>query len=163
MSLEIRPIVLRKANAAIVRWHRHHDVARGCVFCVSVWAADRMVGVAIVARPGARMLQDGHTAEVTRVATDGTANASSKLYGACKRAARALGYRRLITYTLESEDGASVKASGFRRVTVSPGGSWDRPSRRRGEQMGMLEVRRPSPEEPKVRWEIDLIDARGTR
>lgn len=156
MSLEIRPITLRAANAAIVKWHRHHDVARGCVFCVSAWAADRLVGVAIVSRPVARMLQDGRTAEVVRVAGDGTANVSSMLYGACKRAARALGYQRLVTYTLASEHGAAVKASGFQDVGAAGGGSWDRPRRRRGEQLWMLGVAKAAPEERKTRWEVAL-------
>lgn len=157
MSLDIRPITLRAANAAIVRWHRHHDKARGCVFCVSVWSDEELRGVAIVARPRARMLQDGRTAEVVRVAADGTPNASSALYGACKRAARAIGYRRMITYTLAEEHGAAVKAAGFRRVvTAAGGGSWDRPRRRRGEQLIMLNVIKRAPEEDKTRWEIDL-------
>lgn len=157
MSLEIRPITLRAANAAIVRWHRHHDAARGCVFCVSVWHEEHLRGVAIVARPMARMLQDGRTAEVVRVAADGTPNASSALYGACKRAARALGYRRLITYTLSSEHGAAVKAAGFRAAPgAAGGGSWDRPRRRRGEQLIMLGVVKRAPEEAKTRWEIAL-------
>jgi hypothetical protein len=97
-ALTVRPITLRAANAEVERLHRHHPAVRGCLFCLSVVDQDGAVrGVAIVGRPVARMLQDGVTAEVTRVATDGAQNACSMLYGAAWRAARAIGYRRLIT------------------------------------------------------------------
>lgn len=105
--------------------------ARGCLFCVAV--ADRVgvAGVAIVGRPVSRMLQDGWTAEVVRLATDGTRNACSILYGAAWRAARALGYRRLVTYTLPEEGGASLRAAGWRCLGERGGGSWDRAGRPR--------------------------------
>lgn len=64
-------------------------------------------------RPVARGLDDGHTIEVVRLATDGTPNACSMLYGACWRAARALGYVRGVTYTQTDESGASLRASGW--------------------------------------------------
>lgn len=103
-------------------------------------------GVAIAGRPVARHLDDGLTLEVTRVATDGVWNACSALYGACRRAAKALGYRRLITYTLLSETGASLRASGWCLVHRTRGEPWSR--------------RRPSldghPIGPKSRWEIPL-------
>lgn len=92
---------------------------------------DRVVGVAVVGRPVARMLQDGYTAEVTRLCTDGTPHVASKLYAACWRAARALGYRRLITYILDSEPGTSLVAAGWRLVGAAGGGSWDRKDRPR--------------------------------
>lgn len=96
--LTVRPITLREANAFVEARHRHHRPARGCVFCVAV-ETDHLCGVAIVGRPVARLLQDGVTAEVTRLCTDGSPNACSKLYGAAWRAARAIGYQRLVTYT----------------------------------------------------------------
>ncbi|WP_326550148.1 XF1762 family protein [Micromonospora sp. NBC_01813] len=93
---------------------------------------DVLVGVAVVGRPVARLLDDGLTLEVTRVATDGTRNANSLLYAAAWQAARALGYRRLVTYTQDGESGASLRASGWRIVASRPPQpGWSRPSRPR--------------------------------
>jgi hypothetical protein len=96
--IELIPITLREANAFVEAHHRHHGPSRGCIAAVAV--AGRVCGVAIIGRPVARGLQDGWTAEVTRCCTDGTRNAASMLYGAAWRATRALGYKRLVTYTL---------------------------------------------------------------
>lgn len=82
-------------------------------------------GVAIVGRPVARGLDDGWTLEVTRTCTDGTKNANSMLYGAAWRAARALGYRRLVTYTLVEESGTSLRAAGWKTVHETRGRPWD--------------------------------------
>lgn len=142
--LSITPITLREANAFVSARHRHHGPARGCISCVSVTDGQQIRGVAIIGRPVARMLQDGHTAEVTRVCTDGAPNACSMLYGAAWRAVRALGYRRLITYTLPEEGGASLRASGWQMVGEAGGGSWHRPSRGRTDK---------HPIAPKCRWE----------
>jgi len=90
-----------------------------------------MVGVVAVGRPVSRHRDDGITAEVTRNCTDGSKNAASCLYGAAWRAAKAMGYRRIITYTLDSEPGTSLRAAGWRRLGVSLGGSWSKPSRKR--------------------------------
>lgn len=103
--MTIVPITLREAQAFVAAHHRHHRPPRGCICCVAVADGDTVRGVAVVGRPVARMLQDGWTAEVVRVATDGAKNACSMLYGAAWRAARALGYRRLVTYTLPEEGG----------------------------------------------------------
>lgn len=97
--LEIVPVTFRQARAFITTHHRHHPPPPGIKFAVGVAADGHLVGVAIVGRPVARHLDDGRTAEVTRTCTDGTTNANSALYGAAWRAARALGYRRLVTYT----------------------------------------------------------------
>lgn len=86
---------------------------------------------AIVSRPTARMSDDGLTVEVTRCVTDGTKNACSALYGACVRAALALGYKRIITYTLPKEGGASLRGAGWRCLGQAGGGSWSRKSRPR--------------------------------
>lgn len=145
----VRPVTLRAANALVERLHRHHPPARGCLFCLSVVDdAGEVRGVAIVGRPVARMLQDGVTAEVVRVATDGAKNACSMLYGAAWRAARAIGYTRLVTYTLPEEGGASLRGAGWRRVCeTAGGGEWSRPSRARNAMR--------SPTTPKVRWEVE--------
>lgn len=146
VSLTVRPITRDAANAEVRRLHRHHPPVVGCCFCISVVDASGVVrGVAIVGRPVARMLQDGVTAEVTRVATDGTPNACSMLYGAAWRAARAIGYRRLITYTLPSEGGASLRGAGWTLETETAGGGEpSRPSRPRAPSQ--------SPTCKKARW-----------
>jgi hypothetical protein len=144
VSLELVPITLREANRFVEQHHRHHQPARGCRFCVAVAQDDEVVGVAIITRPVARRLDDGWTAEVSRVATDGTRNACSKLYGAAWRAARALGFRRLITYTLPEEGGASLRGAGWRCVGEAGGGSWSRRDRPRVDL---------HPLQQKLRWE----------
>ena len=131
MSLSILPIRLRAASAYIERNHRHHKPPVGCLFCLSVSDGERIVGVAVIGRPVARMADDGLTAEVTRLCTDGTRNASSCLLGAAWRACRAMGYRQLITYTLPEEGGASLRGAGWRCVGRAGGGTWSRESRPR--------------------------------
>src|SRR5208283_4467922 len=98
----IVPMTLAEANAFVEKHHRHHKPVPGAKFCVGAWE-DIIVGVAIVGRPVARMIDDGWTLEVNRVCTDGTKNANSMLYGACRRVTFALGYCRLVTYTLSEE------------------------------------------------------------
>jgi hypothetical protein len=144
LMLELVPITLREANAFVRAHHRHHPPARGCVAVVAVSDLEAVRGVAIIGRPKARRAQDGWTAEVTRVCTDGARNACSMLYGAAWRAARALGYRRLITYTLPSEGGASLRGAGFRLVAETRGGSWSRAARPRVDM---------HPTQAKLRWE----------
>jgi hypothetical protein len=146
--LVITPVTLREANAFVEQHHRHHKPSRGCRFCVavSVEGSEQVCGVAIVSRPVARMLDEGWTAEVVRVATDGTANACSALYGASWRAARALGFRKLITYTLPEESGASLRGSGWRVVNArAGGGTWSRTDRPRVDM---------HPTQTKLRWEM---------
>jgi hypothetical protein len=144
MSLRSVPITLRSANAFVAAHHRHHKPARGCIFTAGVEEDGRLCGVATVGRPVARLLQDGRTAEVTRLCTDGTRNACSFLLGLCRRVALSLGYHRLITYTLPDEGGASLRAAGFVQAATTGGGSWDKPSRRRQDK---------APTCPKFRWE----------
>lgn len=127
------------------QYHRHHPPARGCICCLAVAHEERIVGVAIVGRPVSQMLQDGFTAEVTRTCTDGTRNANSMLYAAAWRAVRALGYRRIGTYNLPEEGGASLRAAGWKIVNErAGGGSWNRPGRPRVDM---------HPLQRKIRWE----------
>jgi hypothetical protein len=116
-------------------WHRHHQPPRGMIFAVGAATEDGvLVAVAIAGRPVARLFDNGQTLEVTRVTSDGTLNACSLLYGACWRAAKALGYTRLITYTQAGEDGASLRAAGWRIIAERAAHKgWDRPSRPRHE------------------------------
>lgn len=129
--LQLVPIGLDEANAFVAEHHRHHKPVTFHKFSLAASQAERIVGVAIVGRPVARMRDDGMTLEVTRLCTDGTHNACSFLYGACARAAFALGFRRIGTYILASESGASLRASGWRLIGERGGGSWHRPSRPR--------------------------------
>ena len=131
MALELTPITLREARAYVEQNHRHHKPPQGGIFALAVAEAERVRGVAIVGRPVARQVQDGWTAEVTRVCTDGAKNACSMLYAAAWRACRALGYRKLITYTLLEEGGASLRGAGWKCLGEAGGGPWGRPTRPR--------------------------------
>lgn len=124
-------IGLDEANAFVYQYHRHHDPVVGHLFSLGAALNNKIVGVVIVGRPVARMRDDGETAEVTRLCTDGTRNACSFLYGAASRAAFALGYRRIGTYILASEPGTSLMAANWRLIGESGGGSWSRRSRPR--------------------------------
>lgn len=119
------------AAAFVSEHHRHHTPPRGHLFSIGAYEGERLCGAVIVGRPVARARQDGLTAEVTRLCTDGTKDACSFLYGRAARAALALGYTRIGTYTLASESGASLRGAGWRIVSEVKGRSWDTPSRRR--------------------------------
>lgn len=131
--MNIVPITLAEANTFVEQHHRHHGRVQGHKFSIGLASGDQIVGVAIIGRPVARHMDDGATLEVTRCCTDGVRNGCSMLYGAAWRAAKALGYRRLITYVLASEPGASLRGSGWKLVGVRGGGSWNCPSRPRVE------------------------------
>jgi hypothetical protein len=122
VKLKVIPVTLETANDFVRRLHRHNKPVVGSKFCIGV-KAEELVGVAIVGRPVAPRLDDGLTVEITRVCTDGTRNAASMLYGACRKAARAMGYDRIFTYTLPEEGGASLRAAGFKLDKEDAGGS----------------------------------------
>ena len=111
--LKIHPITLKEANDYVKQYHRHHQPTTGHKFSICCLDDGRLCGVAICGRPVSRILDDGDTLEINRLCTDGTYNACSILYGACARIARDMGYKRVITYILESENGASLRASNF--------------------------------------------------
>ncbi len=125
MALEIVPVDFAEANAFVAQYHRHHKPMPGCKFCIGVSDGEKIVGVAMVGRPVARMLDDGWTLEVNRVATDGTKNSCSILYAAAWRAARAMGWKKLITYILDTEPGTSLSAAGWKCLGQAGGGSGD--------------------------------------
>jgi hypothetical protein len=130
--LTVVPCDFDEANAFIARHHRHHRPLKFHKFSLAVAdEAGEIRAVCMVNRPTARMLDDGMTLEVTRLASDGCPNACSCLYGAAWRAAKALGYGKLITYILESESGTTLKASGWKLIGKRGGGSWNMPSRPR--------------------------------
>ncbi|WP_259454408.1 XF1762 family protein [Streptomyces ginkgonis] len=152
--LRVVPLTLADAADAVDRWHRHHRRPQGHRFSLGVLdEAGHLRGVAIVGRPVARSLDTGYTVEVTRLASDGTRNACSALYGAAWRTAAAMGFGRIITYTQDGESGASLRAVGWRQVAVlRPRTGWDTPSRRR-EDRGTDRVAR-------ILWEQSRVDAR---
>lgn len=120
--LEIVPIDFAEACAFIEKHHRHHKPPVGHKFSVACAVGDEVRGVAIASRPTARHLDDGWTLEVTRLATDGTKNACSMLYAAAWRAARAMGYRKMVTFILDTEPGTTLAAAGWKCVGAAGGG-----------------------------------------
>jgi hypothetical protein len=147
-KLTVRHIELGEANVFIGIHHRHHKKVISHRFSLGAFNENQLVGVAVVSRPVAREIDQCNVVEVTRLCTDGTYNACSLLYGACRRAAKALGYKRIITYILEGEVGTSLKASGWIHDRTTAGGSWDTPSRRRTDKHPIC---------PKKRYVVDLI------
>ena len=130
-ELDAIPLTLSEANELVRRLHRHHPPVVGHKFSIGAVVGGEIVGAAIIGRPVARLLDDGLTLEVTRLATDGTRNACSFLYGRAARATFALGYKRIGTYILASESGASLKAAGWRLIGQAGGGTWNRENRPR--------------------------------
>lgn len=154
MTLVAVPTNLGEARAFTDRHHRHHRAPIGGLFAIGCAMPPEtfcdccggIVGVVIVGRPVARMLDDDWTCEVTRLASfPGARNAPSFLYRSAWRAARAMGYRKLVTYTLASEPGSSLLGAGFRAVGEVTGRSWTTPSRPRVDK---------HPTEDKIRWEV---------
>ena len=146
MRIELVPIDLSEANDFVHSYHRHCKRTQGGKFAIGLSQINGLCGVAIVGRPIARLLADDFTAEVLRVCVDINAprNANSKLYGACWRACRAMGYKKLITYTLKQESGASLRGAGFKVVaeTSHNGKGWlNRPNRDWQPVLGQLKFR----------------------
>lgn len=134
MTLSLVPLDFDAAAAFVAEHHRHHTPPVGHKFsigAVAIGPEGRLCGVVIVGRPVSRMRDDGLTLEVTRLCTDGTANACSFLYGAAARAAFALGYRRIGTYILKSEPGTTLRAAGWKLIGERGGKSWSRIERPR--------------------------------
>lgn len=144
--LTIVPIKRAEAQAFIEKHHRHRGKVTGAIFqlaCANV-ETEKIVGVTIVGRPVARHLDDGWTVEVNRCCTDGTRNACSMLYSAAWRAAKALGYTKIITYTLTTESGASLRGAGWKKIAETPGSPWNNKQRPRIDT---------TPWQRKFRWE----------
>lgn len=140
--MKIVPVTFRTACDFIKKHHRHHGPTVGCKFCIGVEKNGELVGVAVCGRPVSRHYDDGKTCEINRLCTDGTRNACSKLYGACCRVAKEMGYQKMITYILESENGASLKASNFICEGMAGGTHWTG-ERNKGQNI---------PKEMKTRW-----------
>ena len=112
--LELVPVTLAEANHFVLEQHRHHNPVVGHKFSIGICDNNKIRGVCIVGRPVSRILDNGMVLEVNRCCTDGVKNGCSMLYGAAWRAAKAMGYKKLITYTLEEEGGASLRASNWK-------------------------------------------------
>ncbi|MBY0515121.1 MAG: hypothetical protein K2P78_14605 [Gemmataceae bacterium] len=150
--LRIAPLTVKATCRFVGEHHRHCRPPSGGLFAAAVYDGPTLAGVAIAGRPVARGLDDGETVEITRVCTTGAKNACSMLYAALCRAAAAIGYERAVTYTLDEEMGASVRAAGFELVARIKGrASWTTPSRPRADA-----GKRPAGD--KVRWERRLGD-----
>jgi hypothetical protein len=140
MSKMLRTVVsLTEANAFVTAHHRHHRPAHGHKFSIGALSDGMLVGVVIVGLPVARLRADGKTLEVTRLATDGTKNACSFLYGCAARAAFALGYERIGTYIRLDEPGTSLVAAGWRHMGTTRARSWDTPKRRRTDKTEVIQ------------------------
>ena len=122
--LMLIPVSLAEANAFVAQHHRHHKPVTGHKFSIGCMENGRLVGVAIVGRPVSRYLDNGFTLEVNRLCTDGAKNACSMLYAATWRAARAMGYRKIVTYILDTENGASLRAAGWNCAGLAGGKRW---------------------------------------
>lgn len=147
--LSLVPIAMVTANAVVRDWHRHNRPVICGLFAIGAQFDFRIVGVAIVGRPLARALEDGFTAEVRRTCCipEAPKNTNSFLYAACWRAWRAMGGRRLVTYNLETESGASLRGAGWKVVAEVRAKPWTHPSRPRDYQ--------PVYGQRKLRWEVE--------
>lgn len=154
--MTIVPINLREARRFVAEHHRHNEPPHAYKFAIGLRRDAELVGVVVARTPTARLLDDGLTLEITRVTTVGDRNACSRLYGAACRAAAAMGYRKVITYTLEDEPGTSLRASGFTADSVSEGGSWHRDGRTAALYPTRLFDSPKMPDGPKTRWVRDL-------
>ena len=147
MNMEIIPIEISTASMFVQQFHRHSGRVRGSKFAIGLMREDEMVGVAIAGRPLARMLDDGLTIEIRRVCVkEGVKNGSSMLYGRMRRICQTMGYKKIITYTLLSETGSSLKAVNAKIVGETKPGSWSRKGRQR--------IDKKITKEPKYRWEL---------
>ena len=130
--MELIPLKRDRAQKFVNAFHRHHQAPIGDIFRIGLAKDDELIGVIMVGRPVARMLDDGKTVEAIRCCVlDGHRNACSMLYGAAARVAKNLGYHKIITYTLEFEGGSSLRGVGWLPEAEVKGQLWNRPSRHR--------------------------------
>ena len=144
--MEAIPINFKTAKEFINKNHSHHKAPQGWKFGIGIKENNKIIGVGIAGRPVARLLDNGFTLEITRCCTDGSKkNIASMIYGSLCRAAKALGYRRCITYTLITEKGTSLKASNWKKKHITKGNTWNRKNRQRKDK---------HPTCDKIMWEI---------
>lgn len=148
--MKVVPLTLREANAFVEKYHRHNKPCRGHRFSLGLMEGAQLVGVAICGRPISRMMCDGLTLEVNRlcVSPEAPKNSCSFFYRCCWRVWSAMGGHRMITYTLQSESGSSLRGAGFRLAKEIKGAGWNRFHRERELQDVQMQ--------DKFRWELSL-------
>lgn len=151
------PMELKDAQNYINTYHRHHQAAHRDKFRIAAMEDGKIVGVVQVGRPVSRVLDDSNTLEVLRLCSDGTKNVCSFLYSKAAKVAKEMGYKKIITYILESEPGTSLKATGWHCEATHVGGSdWNVPSRPReviASQLSLFPEKPKYPvDEKKQRW-----------
>lgn len=151
-DLKITPIDFKSAKQFVALHHRHNSAPQGHKFSIAIEAGGARIGVAMASIPRAIHQNDWETLEVIRCCVDERfRNACSKMYAAVIRIAKAMGYKRLLTYTLVDEPGSSLLAVGFSKegIVKCKGYGWDSPSRPR---------KKPEryPEGDKFRWVLTL-------
>lgn len=159
MTLKLVPITKTTARQFIQEKHRHNEAPTPMQVSIAVGVESDgvLVGVATAGQPVARGLSDGFTIEINRLCTDGTPHSASMLYGAMVRAAKALGFRRIVTYTLMSEPGTSLKASGWTTSIPIGSRSWQDDTKTRvRSDVTLWGERRNAANVPKQRWERSL-------
>lgn len=157
--LKAIPLDLKQANDFVAKLHRHHSPVNRDKYRVGCVKDGELVGVVQVGRPVSRILDDGYTLEVVRLCTNGEKDVCSFLYSRAARIAKELGYKKIITYILESESGTSVEAAGWQFEEKIKGHTWDNPSRHRETQevvvttlFGDEVIKRPAPTCDKKRY-----------
>jgi hypothetical protein len=140
--MKIVPLSIAHANMLVAKWHRHHKPLRVAKFAIGCESDGVLVGAAICFRPASRALDDGRTLEVSRLVTDGTENACSKLYGACAEIAKAMGFSKIQTYILDTEPGTSLRGSGWSLEASGCGGSPQgmRTNRPNGHELSLINL-----------------------
>lgn len=160
MSLEVVPLTLAEARRYVAEHHRHNEPPVGHRFSIGLRKDGDLVGVVIAGHPVARKADDGRTLELVRLTTVGDRNACSRLYGAACRAADAMGYRKVITYTLASEPGSSLRASGFTEDGTTEGhDGWQHTAGPPSHDRPTLFDAPKMPTGPKIRWIRELRKA----
>ena len=155
--MHVEPISIRDANDYVEQYHRHHGKKTGCRFAIGLYEEGVLHGVAICSNPVARNADDGLTLEVSRLCTDGIRNGCSMLYGACARIAKDMGFHKVQTYILETENGASLKASGWMCEGIAGDINWQRCNsewQKKRDSVTQIELfpKKKPPEVMKTRW-----------
>lgn len=145
-----RWVPLKEAARFIAVHHRHHDPVQGGIIALGLWEGEALVGVGVLGRPVSRALQAAGAVEVTRLCVrQDSRHAASALLAALRRVGQALGFARIVTYTLAEEGGASLRAAGWQaELQLVEGGEWNRQDRPR------LPATHPTGR--KVRWWVPL-------
>jgi hypothetical protein len=153
--MRIVPIKQREANMFVAKHHRHHKPVVGSIFQIGCENGSGLVGVAICGRPVAPKIDHKTVIEVNRLCVEeGNANACSKLYAACARIAKEMGYSKIITFTLQSESGVSLRASGWVNEGEAGGKCWNSSKNRTRTQetTDLFGTTKKYPNEKKIRW-----------